>query len=811
MHCNLIFKYIIPILIIQCIHGESQLFYLIFLRGVAMNRELEQKRVDSVIEILVKEINRLEDETGRRKSEVIQTRKNFWDEVKVNTDTFDDYLETIISLRQEAQALSVIQTTHKHASKRLSTLTKMQEIPYFGRIDFLEDGLPATEQIYIGISSLTDASGEDFLIYDWRAPISSVYYDYQPGPAKYTTPGGVVEGVLEKKWQYIIRGGVLQSMFDTSITIGDEILQQVLGKVTDKKMHNIVATIQQEQNRIIRHDQGRLLIVQGAAGSGKTSVALQRIAYLLYKYRDRMNADQIILFSPNSMFSSYVSNVLPELGEENMQQVTFQDYLYNRLSDEFDVESPFEQLEYVLTSHGAPFYSSRLASIRFKASIQFFDAILSYRQSLELEGMQFKDITFRGKPIISSQQIIDRFYSHDTQLRFHNRLEKLKDWILEQVKEKTRYEWAQAWVQEEIELLSNEEYYKAQITLAEKRGYKKDAVADYDMEPEALARLIVQQKLKPLRRRIRKLQFINYKEIYTQLFLDRAKISRWLEGEIPEEWDAICLGTIELVDDAKLSYEDATPFLLLKELIQGFHTNSSIKHIVVDEAQDYSPFQFEFLKRLFPAAKMTVLGDFNQAIFAHSSDKNNFNLLTNLYGPDQAELITINKSYRSTKPIVEFTKRLVPNGEQIIPFERDGELPVLRKINTYDELHSSISLKIEELRNHGYQSIAVICKSAEESSRAYEALSHIDGMKLLKSSSFDFEQGIVIVPSYLSKGIEFDAVIIYDASENVYGDESLRKVFYTVCTRAMHCLELYSIGTPTPFLQRALDEGFIQV
>ena len=238
-------------------------------------------------------------------------------------------------MRQEAQALSVSQSTHRHASKRLSALRRMQEVPYFGRIDFIEEGTSDVERIYIGISTLTDTSGENFLIYDWRAPVSSVYYDYQPGPAKYATPGGVIHGILEKKWQYIIRGGIIQSMFDTSLTIGDEILQQVLGKGTDKHMHNIVATIQQEQNQIIRHDHGRMLIVQGAAGSGKTSAAMQRIAYLLYKYRDMLNADQIILFSPNSMFNSYVSNVLPELGEENMQQVTFQEYLDHRLKSDF--------------------------------------------------------------------------------------------------------------------------------------------------------------------------------------------------------------------------------------------------------------------------------------------------------------------------------------------------------------------------------------------------------------------------------------------------------------------------------------------
>ncbi|QGH36142.1 AAA family ATPase [Gracilibacillus salitolerans] len=777
---------------------------------MSLEFQQEQKRLDSVMETIEEEINRLEAETSRRKNEVVDIRKHFWDEVKVNTDTFDDYLETIIGLRQEAQALSVSQSSHRHASKRLSTLSRMQEVPYFGRIDFMEEGTSTPEQIYIGISTLRDSSGEDFLIYDWRAPVSSVYYDYQPGPAKYKTPEGVIEGILEKKWQYLTRGGVLQSMFDTSLTIGDEILQQVLGKGTDKQMHNIVATIQQEQNKIIRHDHGRLLIVHGAAGSGKTSAAMQRIAYLLYKYRERLNADQIILFSPNAMFSSYVSNVLPELGEENMQQVTFQEYLNRRLSKDFQVENPYEQLEYVLTATNTPSYRSRLASIRFKASTRFFEAIQLYRQSLELSGMLFKNITFRGKPIVTAQQIAERFYSHDTSLDFHNRLEKLKDWLIKNINEVQRIERTKSWVEEEIELLSDDEYHKARVYLAEKRGYKREAIADYEVEPEALAQLIVHQKLKPLRKRVRAFHFVDFKGTYKQLFADSLQINHWIEGETPEEWASICQATLEMLDEDKLFYEDATPFLLLKDLIQGFQTNSSIKHIVVDEAQDYSPFQFEFLRRLFPAASMTVLGDFNQAIFTHASETVDFNKLTSLYGSDQTEVINIARSYRSTKPIIEFTRRLVPNGEKIIPFERFGELPVLKQVADHVELHSSIASKVAGLRSLGLNSIAIICKSAEESISAYESLASINEIKLLKSNSIEYEQGVVVVPSYLSKGIEFDAVIIYDASEQVYGDESLRRVFYTACTRAMHYLQLYSVGKPSMFLQNVLREGFIQ-
>jgi DNA helicase II / ATP-dependent DNA helicase PcrA len=385
----------------------------------------------------------------------------------------------------------------------------------------------------------------------------------------------------------------------------------------------------------------------------------------------------------------------------------------------------------------------------------------------------------------------------------------LRDWLLKKIKDFQKVEKKQEWVQEEIELLSNDDYHKAHRYLAEKRGYKRDEIADYEMEPEALARLIVHQKLKPLRKMVRAFHFVDTKGMYRQLFADSHQMKNWLDRETPASLPEICQTTLEMVEEDILYYEDATPFLLLKELILGFQINSLIKHIVVDEAQDYSPFQFEFLKRLFPAARMTVLGDFNQAVFAHASEMVDFNTLTYLYGEDETDAINIARSYRSTKPIIEFTRRLVPNGEKIIPFERNGERPVLKQVVDFEELHNCIASKVADLRNKGFNSIAIICKSAEESISAYEALTSIDGIKLLKSNSLEYEQGVVVIPSYLSKGIEFDAVILYDASERVFGDESLRRVFYTSCTRAMHVLQLYSVGKPSPLLREVLRERLI--
>ncbi|WP_281974821.1 RNA polymerase recycling motor HelD [Halobacillus litoralis] len=767
-----------------------------------MNKEMrkEQAYLDNVMETIAKQINEVEADTEKRKEDVINIRRHFWDDLKINMDTFDDYLETIIGMRQQAQDLSVSQGTHRHAFNRLSRLKRIEKVPYFGRIDFAEEGTDDTEQIRIGVSMLTDETNENILIYDWRAPISSVYYDYPPGPAEYSTPGGIVRGDLEKKLQYNISNGLIESMFDTSLTIGDEILQGVLGKGSNKYMHSIVATIQREQNKIIRNVRGSLLIVQGAAGSGKTSAALQRIAYILYKYRETLKANQIILFSPNNMFSSYVSHVLPELGEENMQQETFQDYLEYRLGKSFNVEDPYDQLEYLLNAAADPLYKTRKASIQLKASSSFFEAINRYRESLETSGMIFKGIKFRGHTLISSKQITEIFYSKDTSLRFLNRIEKLKEWLIREIDKIEKTELSKSWVQGEIELLSKEELQKVFTQLEKTEDFNEDSFNFYEKQHKVLARMIVRRKLKPLRKRVEALQFINIKRLYKQLFENSMSTKLWNEGEVPDRWGEVCVLTRNMLEEGNLFQEDATPYLLLKELIQGFQSNTAIKHVLVDEAQDYSVFQFEFLKRLFPAARMTVLGDFNQAIFAHADNFEDFHALTSLYGQSETESIVLDRSYRSTRQIIDFTRQLIPEGEQIKAFDREGEKPALTKLADHAELHEEIIAKIDYLQNSGDHTIAVICKTAAESSAAYQALSTVRDLKLVKKNTGEYQQGVIVIPAYLAKGIEFDAVILYDASNQVYGEENLRRLFYTACTRAMHHLQIYSVGEPSYFL-----------
>ncbi|HBI04149.1 MAG TPA: helicase [Paenibacillaceae bacterium] len=767
-----------------------------------VSRMEEQARVDFVIEVIKKRISALQERVGDLKSEIVEIRKNFWDDVTVNSEDLYEMAETYASMRQQAEILTEREVTHRHDFTQLKALKKLESSPYFGRIDFLEDEAKKADQIYLGIASLMDDEGENFLIYDWRAPVSSLYYDYPPGPAQYKTPGGMITGTMELKRQFIIRDGQMISMFDTGVTIGDEMLQEVLGNKADSQMKSIVATIQREQNRIIRNERSSVLIVQGAAGSGKTSAALQRVAYLLYRYRETLKAEQIVLFSPNPMFNSYVSTVLPELGEENMQQTTFQEYLTHLLGKSFKLEDPFTQMEYTLTAVHKKGYQERIEGINYKASKEFLHVIDEYAEHLKQDGMIFKNLKLRGKVLISSKEIWDQFYSYDSYLSIPNRLKFLSEWLLKQLKEFARKERNEPWVEEAIELLDEETYIRAHQNLQKKRRYSEDTFDDSDRERELLSIIVVQKFIRPLRRMVKGMGFVDTKKIYRQFFAQIRNLT--------PNWSVICGQTIEKLDRSELAYEDATPYLYLNEKIVGFHTNNSIRHVFIDEAQDYSPFQFEFLRRLFPRGKMTILGDVNQAIFSHSAGNKTLIDQDELHNQEHTEVIVLKRSYRSTRQIVDFTRGFIPGGEEIEPFQRDGKKPTITQVKDDQERIGEIIHQIKKLQASGSQSIAIIGKSAMESKAVYEALQPFISLRLVSKETISFEKGTLVIPSYLAKGVEFDGVIIFDASCETYCKESERKLFYTACTRAMHELHLYAKGELSPFIYESESTTYVR-
>ncbi|MFC7370290.1 RNA polymerase recycling motor HelD [Fictibacillus iocasae] len=752
----------------------------------------EQQRVDHLSSKINKKMNTIDQLLGGKKGEVVEIRKNFWEDVTVNFEDAAEAAETAASIRQQAELLSEIERSHQGASQQMKTYEKLKNSPYFGRIDFKEENETAADNIYLGIASFYDEETNDFLIYDWRAPISSLYYDHGLGTASYTAPGGEVEGEMKLKRQYIIRGGKIKSMFDTGVTIGDELLQEVLGNEANAQMKSIVATIQKEQNEIIRKTSGELMIVQGAAGCGKTSAALQRVAYLLYKYRESLNASEILLFSPNAMFNTYVANVLPELGEENMAQTTFQAYIEHHLGSDFDIETPLQQMEHMLSTQNNDGYENELAGVRYKASLSFLESIEQYLESLKKSDMVFRGIHFRGRPIVSAEEITHYFYSFDENMSIPNRLKLVTEWIQKAVREFEKKERKEEWVKEQLHYLDESVYTKLYHKLRKKKQYSKDTFNDLNREEEELSAVIVRKAIKPLRNKIQQLRYVNVKALYRNL-LEK------VPHEMGDEWHNIAHHSKADLAENKLSYADATPFLFLKERIEGFQTNTMVKHVFIDEAQDYSPFQFAFIKRIFPRARWTVLGDLNQSIYVHSPE-NAFDHLSQLFDSRKIERVRLSRSYRSTKPIVEFTKHLLKDGEGIIPFNRDGTLPCVTRVYSKDQLHEDIIGKAGVYERNGYQNIAIICKTVSESQQVYEELKGKLRVKLMADEEVAYEKGIVVIPSYLAKGIEFDAVILYDASIQSYGAESDRKLFYTVCTRAMHDLQLYVLGEINPFI-----------
>ncbi|MEF2966605.1 RNA polymerase recycling motor HelD [Paenibacillus sp. M1] len=794
----------------------------------------ERERLDLVTKKLQARIDELEPEVAGLHDQVVGIRKQFWEEVTVNTSTDEDFEETFYSIRQQEALLSERERSQRLRVQQWKNMKRLLSSPYFGRIDFQEDGLSFTEQVYIGVSSFVDSDGMSFLVYDWRTPIASMYYDHSPGAAGYDTPGGAVSGIMKLKRQYQIRDGRLQNVFDTSLTIGDELLRQVLGKGADNQMKSIVATIQREQNAIIRDDQSRMLIVQGAAGSGKTSAALQRVAYLLYKHRERLKADQIVLFSPNPMFNSYVSTVLPELGEENMQQTTFQEYLDYWLGRTFRIEDPFDQIEYVLTEQSNQGYEARLKGIEYKASLEFLRALRSYAQWLEQEGMVFISIRFRDRDLITAEQMASKFYSYDPAIRLSNRIALMQEWLLRELSLLERREREALWVQEELDYLDKDQYAEVYNALHKERGVfdfaeqyeevremlnneRRPDEGDFnyaDREEELLRKMIVKEQFKPLKRSVKRMLFIDMVGLYVQLFQDEDAFKKMTEGaESPSLWSEICGQTREKLNRLELFYEDATPYLYLKELIEGVRTNTEIRHVFVDEGQDYSMFQYEFLKKMFPRARMTVLGDFGQAIFAQATELyGGDSPLVRLYGESETSLFRLVRSYRSTREIVEFTKSLLPNAKEIVPFERSGKKPLLVKAGGGERQAARIAGHLAALQAEGFVSIGVITKTAAESKEAYDLLtSHgCRGLKHVTKNTPTFEKGILVIPVYLAKGVEFDAVLIYDASSRTYSRESERKLFYTACTRAMHRLLLYARGEWSPFIQ-ALDSSLYEL
>ena len=746
---------------------------------------LEQKHLDNIMKQIKEREKSLKKSIKSAEGEARNLNSHFFDDVKLDYDGYSTSMETALSIHQQQQLLSEREHAWQHSAKQLDTVERLEKRPYFARVDFKEQGEKKPETIYIGLGSFADKN-DHFLIYDWRAPISSIYYDGKLGEVSYNSPEGKITVDMTKKRQFMIEDGKIVNMFDTNESIGDQMLLEVLSEKASTQMKSIVTTIQQEQNKIIRNTSADLLFVQGAAGSGKTSAILQRIAFLLYRYRGNLTSSDVIMFSPNQLFNDYIKNVLPEMGEQNMVQMTYWQFVARRLPG-MNVENLFKQFE----DQNADTNISK-----FKDSVNFFNLVTRYAKHLNKRGVVFKNIYFRDKkkPYFDKEKIKEIYYSYNENYNLANRIDATREELIKMLNRKIVPEARKAWVARTIEGMSQSELNELYD--------RPDQEFESEAKEEAfLGRKIVLKALKGVHKRILHNHFINMRAQYLSFLRAVPKMVDLAKWNIDEEdW-------MHHIDEVKENFKkhdiaitDVSAYLYLYDLITGRRTNYEMRYAFIDEIQDYTPFQLAYLKYNFPRAKFTMLGDLNQAIFTKDESRSLLKQISGLFDPEKIDVVQLTKSYRSTKQLTNFTKQILRQGEKIEAFNRQGPKPV---IWGRDSDEQAIDVLVDVLRDNEKRKMttAIITKDLADAKFVHEKLSE-KGEKstLIATANQRLVDGTLVIPSYLAKGLEFDAVVMWGANKKNYHQLDETQLVYTITSRAMYKLDVIYTGEKSPLL-----------
>ena len=748
-------------------------------------KELEQKHLDNIMGQIKAREKSLKKSIKSAEGEARELNSHFFDDVKLDYDGYSTSMETALSIHQQQQLLSEREHAWQHSAKQLDTVERLEKRPYFARVDFKENGEDKPETIYIGLGSFADKD-DHFLIYDWRAPISSIYYDGKLGKVTYNSPEGEITVDMTKKRQFMIEDGKIINMFDTNESIGDQMLLSVLSEKSSTQMKSIVTTIQREQNKIIRNTSADLLFVQGAAGSGKTSAILQRIAFLLYRYRGNLTSSDVIMFSPNQLFNDYIKNVLPEMGEQNMVQMTYWQFVARRLPG-MNVESLFKQFED---------QTADTSISKFKDSVSFFNLLTHYAKRLNKRGVIFKNIYFRDKkkPYFDKDKIKEIYYSFNENYSLANRIDATREELIKMLNRKITPETKRAWVARTIEGMSQQELNDLYD--------RPDQEFESEAKEEAfLGRKIVLAALKGVHKRILHNHFLNMRAQYLSFLRAVPKmvdLSKWDIDE--DEW-------MKHVEDVKdnfkkhdIAMSDVSAYLYLYDLVTGRRTDFEMRYTFIDEIQDYTPFQLAYLKYNFPRAKFTMLGDLNQAIFTKDEGCSLLKQISGLFDPKKTDVVQLTKSYRSTKELTNFTKQILRQGEKIEAFNRKGPKPVIWGRKTDEEAVAVLSNVLRDNEKHK-MTTAVITKDLASAKFVHKMLEDRgEKATLIATANQRLVDGTLIIPSYLAKGLEFDAVIMWGASKENYHRLDETQLVYTITSRAMYKLDIIYTGEKSPLL-----------
>ena len=671
--------------------------------------------------------------------------------------------------------------------KKLENIKKIKNVPYFAKMDFKEENRDL-EKLYIGKISILDNKTAEPIIVDWRAPISNLYYEGKIGSAEYECLGKKIKGDILLKRQYIIEKKQLKKYIDINVTGNDELLQNALEEKADDRLKNIVATIQDEQNKIIRAKINSPLIVQGVAGSGKTTIALHRIAYLIYNYEKEFKPEEFMIIAPTKFFLNYISNILPDLGVNNVKQCTFEDFAYDVIGKKLKISDSNEKLVIIVNKEFDDINKGKIdimiKEAKYKSSIKFKKIVDDYLLQIENNYIPKNDFYFKDYEIMSYNNINKLFKETYKMYNYNDRIKEIEKNLISELKKKSLLiiDDIRKKRSKELQNLTGEnrikvfDKYEKIIKLLEK-DYKK----------------IVKQYLN----QISKKDCIQYYKEFIDGYLQNSdEVMIYLKKN-----------TSNNLQKNEISFEDLAPIMYIQYKIFGIKEKCKIKHVVVDEAQDYGEFQFDILKQILNSNSMTILGDIAQGVHYYRGIENWKKFIDVEFKNVKTVYTTLNKTYRTTKEIMEiannvinklpeFEKEYIVLGEPVI--DRKNSVNI-KKNKNIDELISSINNRINEYLQNDYKSIAIIGKDMNECEEIEKKLRKTrKDIKLIKGKDSEYNSGISVVPSYLAKGLEFDCVIISNANEEKYTYSSLDiKLLYVTITRAMSKLDIFYTGEIT--------------
>ena len=687
--------------------------------------------------------------------------------------------------------------------KKLHDIKNVRGKPYFARLDFKEDGETEKEKLYIGKISVIDSKENLPIIVDWRAPISNLYYDGRIGRSSYESPTGIKSGEISLKRQFFIEDGVLEKYTDIDLKTNDELLQTAISEKADDRLKNIVATIQAKQNEVIRADINKPLIVQGVAGSGKTTIALHRIAYLIYQYEKDFDPENFMIIAPTKFFLNYISNVLPDLGVENVKQYTFEDFAYEILGKKLKISDSNEKLVTIVNKEFDDINKGNVDIIikesKFKSSIKFKEFVDGYLEKMENDYIPKKDFILENIRIMRYDNLNKHFKETYKNLPFDQRVQEIKKHVFSKIRQNlnTVEEGIKKQRSIKIKMLEREklpieEERQRRIEIFEE---KEKVLKDLDKENIKVVDFYFNEIIK-------KDAFNLYKDFIENYIYDKI--------ENKELAEYLVRNTLLNLNKGEITFEDLAPIIYIHYKVYGVKWKKHLRHVIIDEAQDYGEFQFSTLKTILNSSSMTILGDLAQGVHFYRGIEDWDKFIDVEFPEEGATYLTLEKTYRTTKEIMEVANSVI---EKLPEEEKKGIViaePVIDKkdsirINSKDnkeDIIKDIASRIDKYLEDGYKSIAIIGKDMSECKDIKKLISkYRKDINLIQSKDSEYKAGISIVPSYLAKGLEFDSVILFNVNDRIYENTSLDiKLLYVAITRAMSNLDIYYIGDKTRLL-----------